>query len=90
MERDPPYYYDVAASNTRGTYSRSKVHQEDNYRYPPYQAPLAKSPLRQDVPPSPPQGPQIPGYGTGGRSGQDRYQYRSQDPKHKNATTAAV
>lgn len=89
MERDPPYYYDVAASNTRGTYSRSKVHQEDNYRYPPYQAPLAKGPLRQDVPPSPPQS-QIPGYGTGGRSGQDRYQYRSQDPKHKNAMTAAV
>ncbi|KAM5151971.1 partitioning defective 3 homolog B isoform 2-T2 [Mantella aurantiaca] len=90
MERDPPYYYDVAASNTRGTYSQSKVHQEDNYRYPPYQAPLAKGPMRQDVPPSPSQSHRVPGYGTGGRSGQDRYQYKSQDPKHKNAMTAAV
>ncbi|XP_072274818.1 partitioning defective 3 homolog B isoform X2 [Pyxicephalus adspersus] len=91
MERDPPYYYDVAAPNTRGTYSRSiQVHQEDNYRYPSYQTPPAKGPLRQDVPPSPPQSHQMPEYGTGGRPGQDRYQYRSRDPKHKNGMTAAV
>ncbi|XP_063788723.1 partitioning defective 3 homolog B isoform X2 [Pseudophryne corroboree] len=87
-EREPPYYYDVTAPYAKGTYSRSKVHQED--RYPPYQPPPAKGPLRQDVPPSPPQGQRLPGYGTTGRSGQDRYQYRTQDRRQKNPMTAAV
>ncbi|KAM3917429.1 partitioning defective 3 homolog B [Leptodactylus fuscus] len=89
-EREPPYYYDVTSPGTKGTYPRSQSHQEENYRFPPYHPPTAKGPLRQDVPPSPPQAHRLPGYGTGGRSGQDRYQYRTQDPRQKNPMTAAV
>ncbi|XP_073502501.1 partitioning defective 3 homolog B isoform X2 [Phyllobates terribilis] len=89
-DREPPYYYDVASPNTKGTYPRSQTHQEDSYRFPPYHPPTTKGPLRQDVPPSPPQPHRLPGYGTGGRSGQDRTQYRTQDPRQKNPMTAAV
>ncbi|KAM4024912.1 partitioning defective 3 homolog B isoform 2-T2 [Anomaloglossus baeobatrachus] len=89
-DREPPYYYDVASTSTKGTYPRTQTHQEDNYRFPPYHPPSAKGPLRQDVPPSPPQPHRLPGYGTGGRSGQDRSQYRTQDPRQKKPMTAAV
>ncbi|XP_066432172.1 partitioning defective 3 homolog B isoform X2 [Eleutherodactylus coqui] len=89
-EREPPYYYDVASASTKGTFPRSHSHQEENYRFPPYHQPAAKGPLRQDVPPSPPQAHRLPGYGTAGRLGQDRYQYRTQDPRQKNSMTAAV
>lgn len=89
-DREPPYYYDVASPSTKGTYPRSQSHQEENCRFPPYHPPTAKGPLRQDVPPSPPQAHRMPGYGTGGRLGQDRYQYRTQDPRQKNPMTAAV
>ncbi|XP_044158553.1 partitioning defective 3 homolog B isoform X2 [Bufo gargarizans] len=88
--REPPYYYDVASPSAKGTYPRSQSHEEENYRFPPYHPPSAKGPLRQDVPPSPPQANRLPGYGTGERLGQDRYQYRTQDPRQKNAMTAAV
>ncbi|XP_056392561.1 partitioning defective 3 homolog B isoform X2 [Hyla sarda] len=89
-DREPPYYYDVASPSTKGTYPRSQSHQEENYRFPPYHPSTAKGPLRQDVPPSPPQAHRSPGYGTGGRLGQDRYKYRTQDPRQKNSMTAAV
>ncbi|XP_069589765.1 partitioning defective 3 homolog B isoform X3 [Ranitomeya imitator] len=89
-DREPPYYYDVASPSTKGTHPRSQTHHEDNYRFPPYHPPTTRGPLRQDVPPSPPQPHRLPGYGTGGRSGQDRTQYRTQDPRQKNPMTAAV
>ncbi|XP_063285880.1 partitioning defective 3 homolog B isoform X1 [Pelobates fuscus] len=91
-EREPPLYYDVAqpAQTPQGTYSRTQAHQEDNYRFPPYQPHLTKGPLRQDVPPSPLPGQRLPGYSSGERSGADRYQYRPQDPRQKNPMTAAV
>ncbi|KAM4698421.1 partitioning defective 3 homolog B [Rhinophrynus dorsalis] len=89
-EREPPYYYDVAhiTQSSKGTYPRT--HQEDNYRFSPYQPSSTKGPLRQDVPPSPPQEHRLPGYSSAGRSGPDRYQHRTQDPRQKNPMTAAV
>uniref|UniRef100_A0A8C5PCR6 Par-3 family cell polarity regulator beta n=1 Tax=Leptobrachium leishanense TaxID=445787 RepID=A0A8C5PCR6_9ANUR len=91
-ERDPPIYYDVTqpSQTSRGTYSRTQAHQDDNYRFPPYPTPSTKGPLRQDVPPSPVPRQRVPGYGSGGRPGEDRYQYRPQDPRQKNPMTAAV
>ncbi|XP_075685951.1 partitioning defective 3 homolog B isoform X2 [Rhinoderma darwinii] len=89
-DREPPYYYDVASPTTKGPYPRTQVHQEEHYRFPAFHPPAAKGPLRQDVPPSPPQAHRLPSYGTGGRLGQDRYQYRTQDAKQKNPMTAAV
>ncbi|KAM8933362.1 partitioning defective 3 homolog B [Pelodytes ibericus] len=91
-EREPPFYYDVAqASQTsKSAYSRTQGHQEDSYRFPPYPPPPAKGPVRQDVPPSPLPNQRLPGYGSGGRSGADRYQYRPQDPRQKSPMTAAV
>ncbi|XP_075464665.1 partitioning defective 3 homolog B isoform X2 [Ascaphus truei] len=90
-EREPPYYCDVTqgAHPSKGIYSRTQANPADNYRFPTYQPPPTKGPLRQDVPPSP-QGHRLPGYSDGGRSGPDRYQYRPQDPRQKNPMTAAV
>ncbi|CAI5761914.1 partitioning defective 3 homolog B isoform X1 [Podarcis lilfordi] len=54
-----------------------------------------KGPLRQDVPPSPPQGHRGLPYHEMGRlahrrAGPDQYQYRHQDPRQKDPMTAAV
>lgn len=67
-------------------------------RYPQYYPPQPipnqhKGPLRQDVPPSPPQSHRAPAYSEIVRhrgTSPDQYQYRQQDPRQKNPMTAAV
>uniref|UniRef100_A0A6I8Q345 Partitioning defective 3 homolog B n=1 Tax=Xenopus tropicalis TaxID=8364 RepID=A0A6I8Q345_XENTR len=88
-EREPPYYYDVAhiTQSPKGAYSQTQAHHKASYRIPPYQPPQAKGPIRQDVPPSPPQNYRLPGYNAVVRPGQEEYQY---DPRQKNPLTAAV
>ncbi|XP_066479187.1 partitioning defective 3 homolog B [Tiliqua scincoides] len=101
-ERELPYYQggQPAVPPSKGSYA----HLQDGPRatelwYPQYYASQAaahhKGPLRQDVPPSPPQGHRVLPYHEMGRPGHhrispDQYQYRHQDPRQKDSMTAAV
>lgn len=101
-ERELPYYQggQPAVPPSKGNY----IHPKDAPRatelwYPQYYASQAvtqhKGPLRQDVPPSPPQGHRVLPYHEVGRPGHrhispDQYQYRHQDPRQKDSMTAAV
>ncbi|XP_054827047.1 partitioning defective 3 homolog B isoform X2 [Eublepharis macularius] len=101
-ERDLPYYQEgqPAAHPSQGSYA----HPQDGPRatelwYPQYYPPQAvaqhKGPLRQDVPPSPPQSHRALPYNEMGRTGHRRttpeqYAYRPQDPRQKDPMTAAV
>uniref|UniRef100_A0A8D0LCM2 Par-3 family cell polarity regulator beta n=1 Tax=Sphenodon punctatus TaxID=8508 RepID=A0A8D0LCM2_SPHPU len=101
-ERDLPYYqgsHPAAAHPSKGNYPRQQDMRVAELRYPQYYPaqPIAqhKGPLRQDVPPSPPQPHRVPPYSEIGRTGHrgtspDQYQYRQQDPRQKNPMTAAV
>nr|XP_033800920.1 partitioning defective 3 homolog B isoform X2 [Geotrypetes seraphini] len=98
-EREHPYYPGMqpASHLSTGTYTRTKDMKVIDYRYPQYYSPPSqlKGPLRQDVPPSPPQTQRAPVSGDIGRTGHrgtspDQYQFRSQDPRQKNPMTAAV
>lgn len=101
-ERDLPYYQggQPTVHPSKGSYA----HPQDGPRatelwYPQYYTSQAvaqhKGPLRQDVPPSPPQGHRVLPYHEMGRPGlrrinPDQYQYRHQDPRQKDSMTAAV
>ncbi|XP_068804156.1 partitioning defective 3 homolog B isoform X3 [Struthio camelus] len=101
-ERDLPYYQggQPVGHPPKGAYVRAADTRVAEMRYPHYYPaqPAAnphKGPLRQDVPPSPPQPHRAPAYNEMGRAGHrgtspDRYQYRQQDPRQKNPMTAAV
>ncbi|XP_067404942.1 partitioning defective 3 homolog B isoform X2 [Emydura macquarii macquarii] len=100
-ERDLPYYQggQPTVHPSKGNYSRAQDMRSAELRYPQYYPAQQltaqhKGPLRQDVPPSPPQPHRVPAYNEMGRTGQrgsspDRYQYR-QDSRQKNPMTAAV
>ncbi|XP_053137545.1 partitioning defective 3 homolog B isoform X2 [Hemicordylus capensis] len=101
-ERDFPYYQggQPAVHPSKGSY----IHPPDGPRaaeirypqyYPPQPVAQHKGPLRQDVPPSPPQGHRVLPYHEMGRTGYhqtsaDQNQYRHQDPRQKDPMTAAV
>uniref|UniRef100_A0ABM5EN23 Partitioning defective 3 homolog B isoform X1 n=1 Tax=Pogona vitticeps TaxID=103695 RepID=A0ABM5EN23_9SAUR len=101
-ERDLPYCQggQPQAHPSKGSY----LHPQDSRRatelwypqyYPPQPVTQHKGPLRQDVPPSPPQGQRVLSYNEMGRTGHrqtgpDHYQYRHQDPRQKDSMTAAV
>nr|XP_060638875.1 partitioning defective 3 homolog B isoform X1 [Anolis sagrei ordinatus] len=101
-ERDLPYFQGGQPTGhpSKGSY----VHSHDASRpaelwytqyYPTQPVSQHKGPLRQDVPPSPPQGHRVLPYNEMGRvaprpSGPDHYQYRHQDPRQKDPMTAAV
>ncbi|KGL72232.1 Partitioning defective 3 B, partial [Tinamus guttatus] len=99
-ERDLPYYQggQPVGHPPKGSYVRAADARGPELRYPQYYpAPPVpnphKGPLRQDVPPSPPQHHRA--YNETGRAGHrgtspDQYQYRQQDPRQKNPMTAAV
>ncbi|TFK13601.1 polycomb protein SCMH1 [Platysternon megacephalum] len=101
-ERDLPYYQggQPAVHPSKGNYSRAQDMRAAELRYPQYYPAQQlttqhKGPLRQDVPPSPPQPHRVPAYNEVGRTGQrgnspDQYQYRHQDSRQKNPMTAAV
>uniref|UniRef100_A0A8C0G641 Uncharacterized protein n=2 Tax=Chelonoidis abingdonii TaxID=106734 RepID=A0A8C0G641_CHEAB len=101
-ERDLPYYPggQPAVHPSKGTYPRAQDMRAAELRYPQYYPSQQlttqnKGPLRQDVPPSPPQPHRVPAYNEMGRTGQrgsspDQYQYRHQDSRQKNPVTAAV
>uniref|UniRef100_A0A8C3I1C2 Partitioning defective 3 B n=1 Tax=Chrysemys picta bellii TaxID=8478 RepID=A0A8C3I1C2_CHRPI len=101
-ERDLPYYQggQPAVHPSKGNYSRAQDMRAAELRYPQYYpgqqlTTQHKGPLRQDVPPSPPQPHRVPAYNEMGRTGQrgsspDQYQYRHQDSRQKNPMTAAV
>ncbi|XP_069471658.1 partitioning defective 3 homolog B isoform X2 [Ambystoma mexicanum] len=98
-KRDLPYYPAIppAVHSSTSAYPRAQDLKAPDYRYPQYYPPpQPKGPLRQDVPPSPPQPQRAPLYSEVGRAPRprgpspDQYQYRSQDPRHKNPMTAAV
>uniref|UniRef100_A0A8C4VZW6 Par-3 family cell polarity regulator beta n=1 Tax=Gopherus evgoodei TaxID=1825980 RepID=A0A8C4VZW6_9SAUR len=101
-ERDLPYYQggQPAVHPSKGNYSRAQDMRAAELRYPQYYPSQQlttqhKGPLRQDVPPSPPQPHRVPAYNEMGRTGQrgsspDQYQYRHQDSRQKNPVTAAV
>ncbi|NXA48526.1 PAR3L protein, partial [Nothocercus julius] len=94
-ERELPYYQ---GGQPKGGYVHAADARAPELRYPQYYAapPVPsphKGPLRQDVPPSPPQHHRA--YNEPGRAGPrgaspERYRYRQQDPRQKNALTAAV
>uniref|UniRef100_A0A670YPX7 Par-3 family cell polarity regulator beta n=1 Tax=Pseudonaja textilis TaxID=8673 RepID=A0A670YPX7_PSETE len=101
-ERDLPYppASQSAVHPSKGSY----LHPPDGPRatelrysqyFPPQPVIHHKRPLRQDVPPSPPQGHRAPPYNEVARiehrqSTPDQYQCRSQDPRQKDSVTAAV
>ncbi|XP_044287664.1 partitioning defective 3 homolog B isoform X2 [Varanus komodoensis] len=101
-ERDLPYYHggQAAVHPFKGSY----IHPQDGPRaaelwcpqyYPQQSVAQHKGPLRQDVPPSPPQGHRALSYNEMGRPGHrrtspDQYQYKHQDPRQKDPMTAAV
>ncbi|NXT07297.1 PAR3L protein, partial [Prunella fulvescens] len=99
-ERDLPYYHggQPVIHPSKGNYVRVPDTRVAELRYPQYYPaqPLAsqhKGPLRQDVPPSPPQAHRAPAYSDMVRhrgTSPDQYQYRQQDPRQKNPMTAAV
>ncbi|NXI47213.1 PAR3L protein, partial [Galbula dea] len=99
-ERDLPYYQggQPVVHTSKGNYMRVPDTRVAELRYPQYYPaqPVTnqhKGPLRQDVPPSPPQSHRAPAYNEIVRhrgTSPDRYQYRQQDPSQKNPMTAAV
>ncbi|NXW02986.1 PAR3L protein, partial [Fregetta grallaria] len=99
-ERDLPYYQggQPVVHPSKGNYIRAPDTRVAELRYPQYYPaqPVTsqhKGPLRQDVPPSPPQSHRAPAYGEIVRhrgTSPDQYQYRQQDPRQKNPMTAAV
>ncbi|NXM39385.1 PAR3L protein, partial [Gymnorhina tibicen] len=99
-ERDLPYYQggQPVIHPSKGNYIRAPDTRVAELRYPQYYPaqPVAnqhKGPLRQDVPPSPPQSHRAPAYNEIVRhrgTSPDQYQYRQQDPRQKNPMTAAV
>ncbi|XP_067154873.1 partitioning defective 3 homolog B isoform X4 [Apteryx mantelli] len=101
-ERDLPYYQggQPVGHPPKGNYAHTADTRVAELRYPQYYPaqPVAnphKGPLRQDVPPSPPQPHRAPAYNEMGRAGHrgtspEQYQYRQQDPRQKNPVTAAV
>ncbi|NXO01396.1 PAR3L protein, partial [Rhinopomastus cyanomelas] len=99
-ERDLPYYQggQPVVHPSKGNYVRAPDTRVAELRYPQYYPaqPVAnqhKGPLRQDVPPSPPQSHRAPAYNEVVRhrgTSPDQYQYRQQDPRQKNPMTAAV
>ncbi|NXP20595.1 PAR3L protein, partial [Scytalopus superciliaris] len=99
-ERDLPYYQggQPVIHPSKGNHIRAPDTRVAELRYPQYYPaqPLTnqyKGPLRQDVPPSPPQSHRAPAYNEIVRhrgTSPDRYQYRQQDPRQKNPMTAAV
>uniref|UniRef100_A0A8C3TZX1 Par-3 family cell polarity regulator beta n=1 Tax=Catharus ustulatus TaxID=91951 RepID=A0A8C3TZX1_CATUS len=99
-ERDLPYYHggQPVIHPSKGNYIRAPDTRAAELRYPPYYPaqPIPnqhKGPLRQDVPPSPPQSHRAPAYSEIVRhrgTSPDHYQYRQQDPRQKNPMTAAV
>ncbi|NXB26265.1 PAR3L protein, partial [Rhagologus leucostigma] len=99
-ERDLPYYQggQPVIHPSKGNYIRVPDTRVAELRYPQYYPaqPIAnqhKGPLRQDVPPSPPQSHRAPAYNEIVRhrgTSPDQYQYRQQDPRQKNPMTAAV
>ncbi|XP_053925839.1 partitioning defective 3 homolog B isoform X2 [Cuculus canorus] len=99
-ERDLPYYQggQPVVHQSKGNYIRAPDTRVAELRYPHYYPaqPVAnqhKGPLRQDVPPSPPQSHRAPAYTEIVRhrgTSPDQYQYRQQDPRQKNPMTAAV
>ncbi|NWX58772.1 PAR3L protein, partial [Promerops cafer] len=99
-ERDLPYYHggQPVIHPSKGNYIRAPDTRVAELRYPQYYAaqPITnqhKGPLRQDVPPSPPQSHRAPAYNEMVRhrgTSPDQYQYRQQDPRQKNPMTAAV
>ncbi|NWV69307.1 PAR3L protein, partial [Malurus elegans] len=99
-ERDLPYYHggQPVIHPSKGSYIRAPDTRVAEFRYPQYYPtqPITnqhKGPLRQDVPPSPPQSHRAPAYNEIVRhhgTSSDQYQYRQQDPRQKNSMTAAV
>ncbi|NWT77562.1 PAR3L protein, partial [Lanius ludovicianus] len=99
-ERDLPYYHggQPIIHPSKGNYIRAPDTRVAELRYPQYYPaqPITnqhKGPLRQDVPPSPPQSHRAPAYSEIVRhrgTSPDQYQYRQQDPRQKNPMTAAV
>ncbi|NXM08238.1 PAR3L protein, partial [Tyrannus savana] len=99
-ERDLPYYQggQPVIHPSKGNHIRAPDTRVAELRYPQYYPaqPVTnqhKGPLRQDVPPSPPQPHRAPAYHEIVRhrgTSPDHYQYRQQDPRQKNAMTAAV
>ncbi|XP_075566597.1 partitioning defective 3 homolog B [Pelecanus crispus] len=99
-ERDLPYYQggQPVVHPSKGNYIRAPDTRVAELRYPQYYPaqPITnqhKGPLRQDVPPSPPQSHRAPAYNEIVRhrgTSPDQYQYRQQDPRQKNPMTAAV
>ncbi|NWT92901.1 PAR3L protein, partial [Urocynchramus pylzowi] len=99
-ERDLPYYHggQPVIHPSKGNYIRVPDTRVAELRYPQYYPaqPITtqhKGPLRQDVPPSPPQSHRAPAYNEMVRhrgTSPDQYQYRQQDPRQKNPMTAAV
>uniref|UniRef100_A0A8B9GKV1 Par-3 family cell polarity regulator beta n=1 Tax=Amazona collaria TaxID=241587 RepID=A0A8B9GKV1_9PSIT len=99
-ERDLPYYQggQPVVHPSKGNYIRVPDTRVAELRYPQYYPgqPITnqhKGPLRQDVPPSPPQSHRAPAYNEIVRhrgTSPEQYQYRQQDPRQKNPMTAAV
>ncbi|XP_051642777.1 partitioning defective 3 homolog B isoform X1 [Manacus candei] len=99
-ERDLPYYQggQPVIHPPKGNHIRAPDTRVAELRYPQYYPaqPVTnqhKGPLRQDVPPSPPQSHRAPAYHEIVRhrgTSPDQYQYRQQDPRQKNPMTAAV
>ncbi|XP_071417999.1 partitioning defective 3 homolog B isoform X2 [Pithys albifrons albifrons] len=99
-ERDLPYYQggQPVMHSSKGNHIRVPDTRVAELRYPHYYPaqPVTnqhKGPLRQDVPPSPPQPHRAPAYNEIIRhrgTSPDQYQYRQQDPRQKNPMTAAV
>ncbi|XP_065526206.1 partitioning defective 3 homolog B isoform X3 [Lathamus discolor] len=99
-ERDLPYYQggQPVVHPSKGNYVRVPDTRVAELRYPQYYPgqPVTnqhKGPLRQDVPPSPPQSHRAPAYNEIVRhrgTSPEQYQYRQQDPRQKNPMTAAV
>ncbi|XP_030310225.1 partitioning defective 3 homolog B [Calypte anna] len=99
-ERDLPCYQggQPLVHSSKGNYKHALDTRVAELRYPQYYPaqPITnqhKGPLRQDIPPSPPQSRRAPDYhevvqhrGTS----PDQYKYRQQDPRQKNPMTAAV
>ncbi|OXB64308.1 hypothetical protein ASZ78_005960 [Callipepla squamata] len=99
-ERDLPYYQggQPVVHPSKGNYIHAPDTRVAELRYPQYYPAQSvpnqhKGPLRQDVPPSPPQPHRAPAYNEIVRhrgTSPDQYQYRQQDPRQKNPMTAAV
>ncbi|KFQ22461.1 Partitioning defective 3 B, partial [Merops nubicus] len=94
-ERDLPYYQGGQALGhpSKGSYLRAADTRVAELRYPQYYPAQHKGPLRQDVPPSPPQAHRAPAYSEAARhrgTSPEQYQYRQQDPRQKSPMTAAV